>query len=180
MSEKFGHLRKYKISGEPLVVRSTLLEGSIPPYEARHRQEPVFGSLPKDWQNIKILQPVIPNSAEKCSAELVIDSYIRVGDPGSYLRAKILVDSGSRVPILFRQNFIQNLVPAAHKIKMCTVSHHPLPGGDRGAVLSMALPISCPKSSGELVEKTFRLQDWGYEGAIGGGGWTLLWAIQSW
>ena len=38
-----------------------------------------------------------------------------------------------------------------------------------GAVFSMALPIALPDATGKLVEQKFRLQEWGYEGAIGGG-----------
>ena len=39
-----------------------------------------------------------------------------------------------------------------------------------GAVSSMALPIALPDPRGKLVEQKFRLQELGYEGAIGGGG----------
>ena len=42
-----------------------------------------------------------------------------------------------------------------------------------GAVFSMALPIALPNPTGKLVEQKFRLQEWGHEGAIGGG-WLIF------
>ena len=145
---------------ETLVVRSTLVEGSVPPHESRTRQGPVFPTLPKNWEKLKILQPRDTSSTEKGSAELVIDTYVRVGNPGSYLRAKILVDSGSRVPILFRRNFVQNLQPAETPIKMCTVSHEHLEGGSMGATLQMALPMALlPNSGGRLIEQKFLVKE---------------------
>ena len=167
--------RVYGVDPSPLVVRSTLIEGSVPPNASRTRQEPVFSTTPEEeWRKIQILKPLFTDPAEKISAELVIDSFIFVGSPGNFVRAKILVDSGSRVPILFRRNFIQNLQPAKNPIKMCTVSHQPLPGGSMGAVFSMALPIALPDPTGKLVEQKFGLQEWGYEGAIGGRGLDIL------
>ena len=43
-----------------------------------------------------------------------------------------------------------------------------------GAVFSMALPITLPDPRGKLVEQKFRVQEWGYEGAIGGEGVDIL------
>ena len=43
-----------------------------------------------------------------------------------------------------------------------------------GAVFSMALPIALPDLTGKLVEQKFRVQEWGYEGAIGEGGVDIL------
>ena len=64
--------------------------------------------------------------------------------------------------------------------KMCTTSDQSLPGGSMGSDLSIALPIALPNAKGELVERNYQSQEWGYEGAIGGGGWISYWAIQSW
>ena len=107
--------------------------------------------------------PLFGKPAEKRSAELVIDSLILVGSPGNFVRPKILVDSGSRVPFFLRQNIVHNLQLAKNPINMCTISHQPLPGGSMGAVFSMALPIALPDPTGKLVEQKFRLQEWVYE-----------------
>ena len=116
------------------------------------------------------MKPQVATSAEKLSAALVITTYIPVGSPGKYLKVRICIDSGSRVPLLFRRNLISNLRRAQNPIKMCTASDQPLPGGSMGSDLSIALPIALPIAKGELVERNYRLQEWGYEGAIGGGG----------
>ena len=98
--------RVYGIEHPPLMVRSTLIEGSVPPHEWRTRQEPVFSATPEDeWRKIQILKPLFTDPAEKRSAELVINSFIFVGSPGNFVRAKILVDSGSRVPIFVLAKF---------------------------------------------------------------------------
>lgn len=152
-----------------------MLEGSIPPCEARERQEPLVLRDPgKQWGGLKELKPQVANSAEKLSAELVITTYISVGSPCKYLKVRICIDSGSRVPLLFRRNLISNLRRAQNPIKMCTASDQPLPGGSMGSDLSIALPIALPNAKGELVERNYRLQEWGYEGAIGGGGVDIL------
>ena len=49
-----------------------------------------------------------------------------------------------------------------------------------GAVFSMALPIALPDPTGKLVEQKFRLQERGYEGAIGGGGVDILLGYPIW
>ena len=120
------------------------------------------------------MKPQVADSAEKLSAELVITTYISVGSPCKYLKVRICIDSGSRVPLLFRRNLISNLRRAQNPIKMCTASDQPLPGGSMGSDLSIALPIALPNAKGELVERNYRLQEWGYEGAIGGGGVDIL------
>lgn len=121
-----------------------------------------------------VLKPLSGDPMEKLSAELVVDTHIKVGNPGLFVPVKILIDSGSRVPILFRRNLFQNLTPARRPIKMCTATNSPLPGGSMGAVVSMALPIAFPEEGGDLKEKKFRVSDWGYEGAIGGGGVDII------
>ena len=108
--------RVYGVDPTPPVVRSTVIEGSVPPHELRAREEPVFSTTPEnEWRKIQIVKPLFTDPAEECSAELVIDSFI------------LWVHSCSRLPILFRQNFIQNLQPAKNPIKMCTVSLQPQP-----------------------------------------------------
>ena len=43
-----------------------------------------------------------------------------------------------------------------------------------GSDLLIALPIALPNAKGALVERNYRLQECGYEGAIGGGGVDIL------
>ena len=104
---------------------------------------PVFeGSPETDWDQMGVFKPLSGDPMEKLSAELVVDTHIKVGNPGLFVPVKILIDSGSRVPILFRRNLFQNLTPARRPIKMCTATNSPLPGGSMGAVVSMTLPIA--------------------------------------
>ena len=154
----------------PYIVRAALIEGSIPPLVSRERVAgPMFQNVETKWDDMVNLFPISGMPVEGASAEWVIDTKIKIGNPGIFISVKILVDSGSRVGILFRRGLFQNLVPAKRPIKMCTATGEPLPGGSMGAHVVMALPILVPKENDSLQEENFKVGDWGYEGAIGGG-----------
>ena len=90
----------------PHLVRAALVEGSVPPHGSRVRMGgPVCeGSPETEWDQKGVLKPLSGDPMDRLSAELVVDTHIKVGNPGLFVPVKILIDSGSRVSILFRRN----------------------------------------------------------------------------
>ena len=86
----------------PYIVRAALIEGSIPPLVSRERVAgPMFRTVKTEWDDMVNLFSISGMPVEGASDELVIDTKIKIGNPGIFISVKILVDSGSRVSILF-------------------------------------------------------------------------------
>jgi hypothetical protein len=78
----------------------------------------------------------------------------------------VLVDTGSRVPILFRKSLFPShcLEKAVSPISLITADHAPMEGGIKGCSMIIALPVLC--WSGE-ISKTLRCPPtWAFEAAI--------------
>ena len=100
------------------------------------------------------------------TVELVIDAEIRVGDFST--SASVLVDTGSRIPLLFRKGLIpfKFLEKAQTRINIVTADGTPMVGGTRGCKMEIILPIS--GMDGSSMEPVCCQALWGYESAIRG------------
>jgi len=100
------------------------------------------------------------------AVELVITCDIRVGDFST--NASVLVDTGCRIPMLFRKGLIpkEYLEKAQKTINIVTADGTPMSGGTHGCKMEVVLPVL--GQNGRRL-KTVRCQAlWGYESAIEG------------
>jgi hypothetical protein len=99
--------------------------------------------------------------------ELLVQAEIRTQNFST--KCKILVDTGCRIPLLFRTGLIPNslLVKAKYPIKIMTADNSPMCGGDLGCFLDILLPI-IPKHHSQPPHIQNFLGTWSYESGIRG------------
>ena len=100
------------------------------------------------------------------AVELVLNCNIRVGTFST--NASVLIDTGCRIPMLFRKGLIPRnfLERAQRSITIVTADGTPMLGGSHGCKLEVVLPVSGQDGS---TAKAVRCQAlWGYESAIEG------------
>ena len=92
--------------------------------------------------------------------ELIVTARVCVKDFST--SAKLLIDTGCRVEVLFREGLIPGnyLTYSDRPINICTADDSPMNGGKYGCMMHLSLPIL--HSSTPLYTKSF----WGYEAAI--------------
>jgi len=74
--------------------------------------------------------------------ELIIQCTVRVGDFST--RASVLIDTGSRIPLLFKKGLVPKdmLERAQRSITIVTADGTPMVGGTHGCKLEVILPVS--------------------------------------
>ena len=75
------------------------------------------------------------------TVELSVQAEIRLDNFRTSV--SVLIDTGSRIPLLLRQNLIPDdyLIPAKRVIRILTADNSPMDGGDTGCNLMLLLPI---------------------------------------
>ena len=84
--------------------------------------------------------------------------------PKSHGTARVLIDTGCRVALLFRRGLVETLMPAAKPLRFTTASGADLSGGEKGAILSLDLTISGAR--GPCFARVSKI--FGYEADISG------------
>jgi hypothetical protein len=96
--------------------------------------------------------------------ELMVQATIQVDNFSC--RASVLVDTGCRIPLLFRKGLIPGdiLEPARRPIRISTADGTPMKGGGRGCVLRIKLPVA--GLDGSPVTEFCCEPAWGYEASV--------------
>ena len=100
---------------------------------------PVHRSAWKSWE----LEHESPDPVFSCrQMELMVRATIGVGS--FTCQASVLVDTGCRIPLLFRRGLIPRalLEPAQRPIQIYTADGTPMLGGSRGCVMRVTLPVA--------------------------------------
>jgi len=103
-----------------------------------------------------------PHEAPALTQELLME--VLWTGPKSHGTARVLIDTGCRVALLFRRGLVETLMPAAKPLRFTTASGAGLSGGEKGAILSLDLTISGAR--GPCFARVSKI--FGYEADISG------------
>ena len=140
----------------------------VPPEEDKNISQsgfifPVDVPAWKSWEN----EVACPDPVFSCQQlELVVMATIAVS--GFSCQGSVLVDTGCRVPLLFRKGLIPEkfLEPARRPIRITTADGTPMVGGSQGCVLTVTLPVA--GLDGAPTQELSCKPYWGYEAAVMG------------
>jgi len=141
---------------------------TVPSKEGRDAQNPAF-IFPVDntaWKNWEA-EYSSPDPVFSCrQMELVVLATIKL--PHFECKGTVLVDTGCRIPLLFRKGLIPAkwLETARRPIKITTADGTPMVGGSHGCMMQVTLPVA--RLDGSPTRDLVCNPYWGYEAAVQG------------